>query len=657
MNVPGYAVVQGLAVGMQFGLLAMGLVLIYRTSRVLNIAQGQLGVLAAILLAHLVNDENVPYGGGLAAALVVAALTGAGCELLLRRLNNRPRLLVMVATIGLAQLLYLLSLLPFIQPAHAFAIYPLPFHLRFTVGVYRVSPGEVLTLIVAPLVAVGVAGYLALSRTGLRIRAASENPESARLAGVPVKRMSTIVWAIAGLLSAAAAILNAPSQGSSFVQVLNPDLLLRGLTAALIAGMSSLTVAFVAGIGLGIFQQVLLANVSTPASVNMAMFGVVIVALVIRGARLRRGAIDDDRSSWQLAISPATAAQDRLRSTVGRVGIGIALAVAVVAPLVVNIGHQLLIGRILVFALIGISLTVLAGWSGQLSLGHVALVAIGAMLFARLGDNMPLALLFLASGGICAVVAVLIGIPALRIPGLYLAVTTLGFAVVVEESVLRTPCPKLWVGTVCTGLPDPGSTLTSRPSLFGFGIASNRAVYFVTLGVVVLTLAAAVAWRDNGLSRLLLAVRGNERAAAAMGVRPVKTKLTAFALSGFLAGVAGVCYGLVQQRYGASDFDAAESLRVIAMVVIGGFGSISGAVLGAVYLVGLPAAFGSSQTSQFLTSSIGLLVFLLYFPGGFSSLASAAADAVTSGMRRLTGRRAVDPAPVGAGTERAEVGT
>jgi ABC-type branched-subunit amino acid transport system permease subunit len=134
---------------------------------------------------------------------------------------------------------------------------------------------------------------------------------------------------------------------------------------------------------------------------------------------------------------------------------------------------------------------------------------------------------------------------------------------------------------------------------------------------------------------LLIAVRDNEPAAAAMGVRVVRAKLAAFALSGFLAGVAGVVYALVQQRPSVALLDAPQSFLVVAMVVIGGLGSISGAMLGAVYLIGLPAAFGSTPTVQFLTSGIGLLAFLLYLPGGLGSLLTKAADALATLLRRL----------------------
>src|SRR5436190_408208 len=149
----------------------MGLVFIYRSSRVLNFAQGQLGATSAVLLVHLTADGHVPYGVALPIVLLLAAAIGAGCELALRRLHDRPRLLVMVATIGLAEVLALVSFLPFVQPKQHFVEYPLPFHLTFTIGTFIFQPGEVLTFVVAPVVAIGLAVYFALSKTGLRLRA------------------------------------------------------------------------------------------------------------------------------------------------------------------------------------------------------------------------------------------------------------------------------------------------------------------------------------------------------------------------------------------------------------------------------------------------------------------------------------------------------
>ena len=238
-----------------------------------------------------------------------------------------------------------------------------------------------------------------MSKTGLRLRATAENPESARLAGVPIKRVSTLAWVIAALLSAATAILAAPGQGNAFTQALGPELLLRARTAALLAGMTSLPIAFAAGIGIGVIQQVLAQNwIATPNRVSLVMFGLILVALVLRVGRLRRATADDERADWRLAIATMRSL-DPVRRTVGRAGVAGAVAFAFVLPLFLNQSRSLLMSRVLVFALIAVSLTILAGWSGQLSLGHVALVAVGTVVYARLADNMSLALLFFVAGG------------------------------------------------------------------------------------------------------------------------------------------------------------------------------------------------------------------------------------------------------------------
>ena len=151
MSIPSFVLVQGVITGLSYGLLAMGLVLIYRTNRVLNFAQGQLGVVAAVFLVKCDADFGFNYWFSLVLAIGLAAAMGALSELVLRRLFKRPRVLVMVATIGLSQLLYVFTELPFILPKHLYATFPVPIHLSFTIDGFVFSPGAVLTLIVAPI--------------------------------------------------------------------------------------------------------------------------------------------------------------------------------------------------------------------------------------------------------------------------------------------------------------------------------------------------------------------------------------------------------------------------------------------------------------------------------------------------------------------------
>jgi ABC-type branched-subunit amino acid transport system permease subunit len=644
-SVPSFVLVEGTITGLSYGLLALGLVLIYRTNRVLNFSQGQLGVVGAVFMVKCFYDFGINYWAALAFALALAAAVGALSELVLRRLFKRPRVLVMVATIGLAQVLYLFTVLPFVRPAKLTQPFPVPFHPSFTLDGFVFGPGQVITLVVAPLVAIGLALFIRFSPWGLAMRATAENADSARLSGVWVRRTSTITWIIAALLSAATAILNAPGQTSSLTDVLSPDLLLLALTAALVGAMVNLPVAFLAGIAMGIIAEVLDFNFASTATVELILFAILLVILVVRVGTLTKGARTEERSSWELGAITRQRIADRHRRLVRQGGIGATLVVAAVLPLVLDIGHVYLMSQVCIFAVIALSLTVLTGWGGQVSLGQFGLVGVGAIVASRLGTHLPLPVLLLVGGAIGAVVAVAVGLPALRVRGLYLAVSTLGFALLMQTTVLATSCWTIPLvhHQVCTGLPDPQSTLLQSPTLFGLSLASERSYAWFTLAVLVLSVLMVMVWRDRGVARRLVAVRDNETGAAAAGVPIVRTKILAFALSGFMAGYAGVCLAFADQRISVNTFDPSVSILVISMVVIGGLGSIPGAVLGALYLIGLPAIFGTTPTIQFITSGIGLLAFILYLPGGLAEVLSRLGDLVSTGWDRWSQRSSPSP--------------
>src|SRR5580704_8777715 len=198
VSVPDFVLVQGLFYGLGYGLLALGLVLVYRTNRVLNFAQGQIGVIAAVFLVKLTADFKFNYWFALVLSVGLAASVGALSELVLRRLFNRPRVLVMVATIGLSYVLLVLSALPFVAPHNLSRPVPVPFDLSFTVGQTIITPTQVLTLIVAPIITIALIIAVGRSSWGLARRAMSENAGSARLSGVWVRRISTVTWTVAG---------------------------------------------------------------------------------------------------------------------------------------------------------------------------------------------------------------------------------------------------------------------------------------------------------------------------------------------------------------------------------------------------------------------------------------------------------------------------
>ena len=641
MSIPGFVLVQGAVTGLIYGLLAMGLVLIYRSNRVLNFAQGQLGVVAAVFLVKCYYDFGFNYWFALALALALAVAMGSLSELLLRRLSSRPRVLVMVATIGLSQVLFVFTALPFIRPKSLFRAFPVPVDLSFHVGTYLFTPGEALALIAAPLVALGLVAFVRWSPWGLAMRATTENSDSARLSGVWVRRTSNVAWMLAGLLSAFTAILAAPGQTSSLTEVLNPELLLLALTAAMVGAMVNLTTAFIAAIGVGVIQEILVWNLHSTAQVDLVLFLMVSAVLLVRIAALQFGGGGDATIAWTEESRAAVRVPDALRRRVSSTGVIATVVVVALLPLVISTGRSFLLSQICIYAMVALSLTVLTGWAGQVSLGQFGLVACGALVATHLGSSVPLVLLLPFAGAVTAVIAVVIGLPALRVRGLYLAVSTLAFSLWFMQSVLATPC---WTAPVvgrllCTGLPNPESTLLARPSFLGLSLQSERAFAWFSLAVLVATILMVQMWRDRGVARRLIAVRDNEIGAAAMGVPVARTKLLAFALSGFIAGYAGVCLAFATQRISTATFDPTLSILAVSMVVIGGLGSVSGAVLGALYLVGLPALAGTTPTIQFLTSGLGLLVFILYLPGGLAELLHRFGDLVTDGIRNLRSER------------------
>jgi ABC-type branched-subunit amino acid transport system permease subunit len=375
------------------------------------------------------------------------------------------------------------------------------------------------------------------------------------------------------------------------------------------------------------------------------------VVLLVRVGALRKGARTGDKSTWEHgAATTVRATADLLRRRVSSSGVWLVVLVAALLPLVLSVGNDFLMSQICIYAVIALSLTMLTGWAGQVSLGQFGLVAVGALVAVHLGTSVPLPLVMIYGGVVTAAVAIIVGLPALRMPGLFLAVTTLAFAIFMQTAVLATPCITIpgINKTLCTGLPNPAYTVVARPSLFGISLSSQRAFAWFSLAVLLLSVFILRVWRDKGVARRLVAVRDNELGAAALGIPVLRTKLLAFALSGFVAGYAGVCFAFAVGQLNNTDitFDPTTSFVIISMVVIGGLGSIPGAILGALYLEGLPAIFGSNQTIQFLTSGLGLVAFILYLPGGLAELLHRFGDVVTVGLRSVLHRDASDvPGP------------
>ena len=626
-EVPVVAVVLGIVVGLSYALLAIGLILIYRSTRVINLAHGEIGAFAAAVVAILVNEQGWSYGTAAVVALVVAAILGGLVELLIiRRLFRAPRLIVLVATMGVAQLFLFGTYFLNDRIDNRLAGFPAPFETRLTLGSLVLQPGELTLLVAVPLVAAGLAAFFRFTGFGVAVRAAAENADSARLVGIPTRRISTFVWVTAGVLSAGTALMLAPGRGLTVTESLGPDLLMRALAAAVLARLTSLPRAVVAGLAIGVIEKVVAWNY-TVGEVELVLFVVVMAALLFQ----HRGAVrDTEASAWQLStlVRPLPRAVQHLPAVRALNWIGFAafLVVALVVPFGLSNSQIFLLTSVVAFAIVGLSVTILTGYSGQISLGQVAFFGIGAAVSYQLTVQLyvPFWLAVVLSGVAGAVAAVLVGIPALRIRGLFLAVSTLAFALVTQKWLLGQ-----------TWLTGPG-VIAPRPYWGDLDFASQHAYYNLALAGLLVAILICRNTLRSGLGRNLMAVRDNEAQGAAFTVPVVRTKLTAFAISGFLAAFGGAIYGHGVETFQVGNFPVSDSLRVVSMTIIGGLASIPGTVMGAFFVVGIDRLV-EVQYVRLLSTSIGLLLLLLYLPGGFGQVLYAVRDRVVGVIARRAG--------------------
>jgi branched-chain amino acid transport system permease protein len=624
-GIPPGQVLRGIVFGLLYALTSVGLVLIYRANRVINFAQAEVGSVAAVIAIELVL-HGVPYLIAVPMCLVLAAAVGAGVErVVIRRFRNAPRLILAVATIGVAQILLGLSIIiPIVWEgevsAHPFKT---PFSFQFFVRPERFFGDHVMVLVFAPLVMIGLGAFLRFTEYGIGIRAAAENADRARLLGIPVLRLSTMVWAIAGMLSALTAILHVPLVGfASFTGVSSAGnaLLLRTLAAGVIGRMESLPRTAIASVGIGLFEAVAAWNLRNTTIVDAMLVGIILIALLIQRDFFSRHA-ETGISSWK-AIREVRPIPEELRSLpevryarVGLVALG-AIA-AVVYPFTANTSQLEAAALVFIYGIVALSLLVLTGWAGHISLGQFALVGFGgatcAVLYGRHGwDIFPAAL---AGIVVATLVALVIGLPALRIRGPFLAVTTLAFAVTSATYFLKALYFPWFV-----------QPRIQRPVLLNrLPLDKPWQIYTLCLVSLLLVAAGTSALRRSHTGRVLVAVRDNEVAAEASGINTTRLKLMGFVISGAIAGFAGVLFVLHQKGFNTDSFNADASILLFSMVVIGGLGSLPGVILGAVYVRGVQ--FFLPPQWALLASGVGILFLLVFLPEGLGGLMYRVRDA------------------------------
>ncbi len=660
LDTPRQIVFIGLVDGLSIGLLALGVVLIYRTSRVINFAVGSIGTLSASVLALTVINYGWNFWAGLAAAVVVGAGFAGLMELtVITRLFNAPRVVLLVATIGIAQIAELLqAVLPNLN-AMLGDRFPLAFDQKWELQGIRVTSAELVVLVAVPSIAIALTAVLTRTRFGKSVQASAANPDKARLSGINPKIVSTFVWTLAGFLAALSSTMLAGTQGALVgLDALGPSTLTRVLAAALIGSMVSFPRALAGGVGIGVVLALIRFNYPAEAGRVDALVFLAVVASVWLISR-RDANTEEESFSLAPKVRPIP---ERLRSRwwikhLGALSAVCGVVLAIALPILITLpSRQFLWSRMLLLALLGLSLVVLTGWAGQLSLGQGAFAGIGALGTAALvrGQDLgvgigpvsydlrlpeiPFALALLVMAAVCGVVALIVGVGALRVKGLMLAVVTLAFALAAQQFLWRT---NFFSGGHGSSVPLP------RASAGFMDLTSQRNYYYFSLLLLLLAAVFVTRLRRSGIGRGIIAVRDNPDSAAALTLHPTRTKLISFAVAGTLAGIAGSALGGLFVTIQFADlFSVEASFEAVSIAVIGGVGSVAGPILGALWVIGLPALWPDNTVVPLLTSSVGLLLLLMYIPGGLVQIALLARDSL---LRWTDKRLAPQATPKGSG--------
>ncbi|MEU7816727.1 branched-chain amino acid ABC transporter permease/ATP-binding protein [Pseudonocardia sp. NPDC049154] len=603
----------GLGAGALYVLSATGLVLIYRGSGVVNFAHGAMGMVGAYTFWELSEGAGWPTVPAAIAGILVSAVLGALTHLLVMRpLRNSSVLLKVIATLAIMAILQAVAALrypmevvvvPSFLPTEPWSI------LGVTVGADRV-----LILVLVLVLTAALWAVYKFTTFGLATTATSENPRAASTLGLSPDRVAVANWAIGAGLSGMAGIFLVPIIGLSVTGL--TLLVIPVLAAAVVGRFSSFPLTLAAGLGIGVLQSVATRWVPGAGVPGAVPFIVVAIVLISRGSRVP--------GKGEQGIRLPSVGSGLLRPVTLTVPIVLALVLiwAVMSPVWLDaMTVQLAV------AIVVLSVVVVTGFAGQLSLAQFALAGVGALGAGLLVEHlgMPFLLAALIGALLTVPLGFVVGLAGVRTRGVALGIVTLGLAVALEGMVFTNPDYTGGLDGLRVGPQD----------VFGLNISQvvhpERYATLVLIVLVIVSLGVANVRRGR-VGRRMIAVRANERAASALGIAVTRVKLYAFMLGAAVAGLGGVFIAFRNPTLNYNDFATLKSITVLQEGVIGSVGWVSGAFLGA----GLePGALGSQvlhllgrnvETYIFLIGGVLLLVTILQFPNGLAAMHSELAD-------------------------------
>lgn len=612
------------------GLIAVSLVLIYRTVRIINFAQTALGVVAAQLFYELYTRSLLPYPlavlSGVLGGTIVATVMGIIMATLFFR---HPRLVLTVVTVFIVSIVGFASEQInniFVRPGEVRPPQPIvgPWSgSTTTIDGVPFRPVHFIGLFLLVSIAAGLTLFFRRSRVGIAIRASAENSDRASLLGINVKLLNVGVWALVGAIASLATIAAMPvdafipGQGAGAERGFGGMFL--PLAAAVVGRMSSMPIAFFAGAGVTLLKGAVIYKYSSTPLIDLGLFAILMASLLLQKKKIQSRA--EETSSWRGVKEVRPTPKEMLALPfIRRMRLGLFLFFGLVVlgfPWIVSATMTESFTFVWVSSLIGISLVILTGWSGQISFGQIALVAAGAFIGgnATLNWGLPFWIALPIAGLGASVFAVIIGLPALRIRGLFLAVTTFAVAIVLPQFLFDDKFLGKWT---------PTQDL-ERPTLPFFDFRDSRSMYYLAFIMFMLVALAVTALRKSRGGRILIAMRDNEAGVQSFGVDLVKTRLSAFALSGFIAGFGGCLFAHAQGGMDFTFYNVQFGVNMFILVVLGGVSSILGAFLGSLYFVGGGLLFPGLLN---LLTGLAGLAFLMAIPGGLTQIVFGARDAV-----------------------------
>jgi len=591
----------GVPYGCAYALMAAGLVLTYKASGVFNLAFGAQAYVSAIVFYVAVEDGRPKWAAFVVAVVLLGPAIGYVLDrLLFQYARTAPPLVRLVPALGL--LIAIPSVMQMIfgtsQRLAPPALALNPDHVYFRIGSVALTGEELLTTGVTVVVIAALGLMFRSSGLGLSMRAVVESPRMTELAGIRADRVGTFAWMLSSLLAGLAGVLLAPIYAA-----LDPSyftaLLVAAIAAAAVGGFASLSLTLVGGVALGVVQEVIGGYLPSGTVLSSGLrpsfpFVVLAVLLVARRSFRPAGPLGDPLSSCD---PPPASLKPPARMTEVALGsrsfTALLVAVFIVITLVIVPGNwEFTLTQGLVFSTIFLSITLLTGMSGQISLCQASFAAVGAFTAGQLATHFGTAVLLgvVAGGVLAALVGLVVAIPSLRLGGIALALLTLAFALLGDNVLFQYS----WSGNGASGLSVP------RPTIGSLDFAGSGAFFWLAL--VVLALAAGAVWllQHGSVGGELGALRASEVGAESIGIDVRRLRVVAFMLSAAIAGVGGALYASLEQTVSPTDFNYEFSLIFVVIVATVGVYSVAGAIeAGLAYTVlqqlinNLPGRFGS----------------------------------------------------------------